>query len=340
MGVVSNKTMGVYMITLLLDGRGYVGSSVWCENRIVNHRRDLRKNRHPNRYLQAAFNKYGEEEFIFGVVERVFSKIWLRAREQAWILRTKAHSFNLSFDAWMSKDKVTVDERTHYRSSIHEYYAAPGNRERQSRLTKDGMTPEVCERLSVVQKERFNDPTKKAEFVAVHGSSKARLNHSLAAKKWTNDTTKNTKLIDWCTSEEKRKLTSITFKSWHSNPANLEARRLRAQKISISNKLISRPLVEKECPNCNVPFTVSYGNRSAVFCSKGCATSFRNRGVPKDKLAKLRVFWNPTGEQVTIVNLHQFCKQENLSYSGMCNAFLGRTASYKGWSSQPTGVLV
>ncbi len=78
-----NPVAGVYKI---IDGkdRVYIGSSVNMKNRISNHKRDLRNNRHSNKKLQRSWNKYGEEFFYFEELETC-SKADLIAREQYWL---------------------------------------------------------------------------------------------------------------------------------------------------------------------------------------------------------------------------------------------------------------
>jgi group I intron endonuclease len=63
-----NKKSGIYKIENILNKECCIGQSVNLRNRKVLHFCDLRKNRHKNRHLQNAFNKYGEESFIFEVI--------------------------------------------------------------------------------------------------------------------------------------------------------------------------------------------------------------------------------------------------------------------------------
>src|SRR6478736_7234599 len=58
----------VYDITNLINGRLYLGSSSNVIKRLGSHRRKLRQNCHDNIALQNAWNKYGEENFEFGLV--------------------------------------------------------------------------------------------------------------------------------------------------------------------------------------------------------------------------------------------------------------------------------
>lgn len=63
------KQCGVYKITCLCNGKIYIGSSNNIFKRWEHHRWALRHNEHNNKYLQNAWNKYGEENFRFEIVE-------------------------------------------------------------------------------------------------------------------------------------------------------------------------------------------------------------------------------------------------------------------------------
>jgi group I intron endonuclease len=74
----SNDTLklksGIYKIVNKVDGKYYVGRSCNIPKRWKTHKRDLLYNRHHNDYLQRAWNKYGEHNFEFVVVEYVKNK--------------------------------------------------------------------------------------------------------------------------------------------------------------------------------------------------------------------------------------------------------------------------
>lgn len=79
------RQSGIYTITNRETGRIYVGSAVRLGHRLWRHRWMLRKNQHPSVILQRAWNKYGEDAFVFAVAELVPDKANLIVREQSLI---------------------------------------------------------------------------------------------------------------------------------------------------------------------------------------------------------------------------------------------------------------
>jgi group I intron endonuclease len=60
---------GIYNIVNLVNGKIYIGSARNFVDRLDNHVSDLRNNKHGNGHLQASFNIYGEENFIFKIAK-------------------------------------------------------------------------------------------------------------------------------------------------------------------------------------------------------------------------------------------------------------------------------
>lgn len=85
---------GIYKIHNITNDHIYIGSANNCATRKNGHLSDLRKNKHPNSYLQRAFNKYGEKSFIFSVIEET-TKEALLEREQYWIDLAQAEESSL-----------------------------------------------------------------------------------------------------------------------------------------------------------------------------------------------------------------------------------------------------
>ena len=85
---------GIYEIVNLANGKRYIGSAVSIDRRWREHLRHLRAGKHKNRYLQAAWLKYGEGAFAFRVLaERAVAD--LIVQEQAHI-DAMAPEYNLS----------------------------------------------------------------------------------------------------------------------------------------------------------------------------------------------------------------------------------------------------
>jgi len=100
---------GVYVIRNKITGAVYVGSTSHdFRIRFKTHRKLLRRNQHDNAYLQNAWNKYGEVNFEFLIVESIdtASEAIVEA-EQRWInfyrQEAKVDCYNLRPEASSSK---------------------------------------------------------------------------------------------------------------------------------------------------------------------------------------------------------------------------------------------
>lgn len=60
---------GVYMITNIVNGKIYIGSSNDIKKRWAQHKRELKNGTHDNPHLQNAWNLYGESNFKFEILE-------------------------------------------------------------------------------------------------------------------------------------------------------------------------------------------------------------------------------------------------------------------------------
>lgn len=64
------KIPGIYKITNISTNDCYVGSSKDIHNRWKQHRYKLNHNKHHSKYLQNAWNKYGEAAFVMEILEQ------------------------------------------------------------------------------------------------------------------------------------------------------------------------------------------------------------------------------------------------------------------------------
>lgn len=75
----------VYKIINLTNAKFYVGSTVKIKERFRAHRRHLRAGNHHCPHLQHAWNKYGEDAFVFRVIATISDPAELHAVEQTFL---------------------------------------------------------------------------------------------------------------------------------------------------------------------------------------------------------------------------------------------------------------
>jgi group I intron endonuclease len=81
------KLCGIYKIQRVGSTDCYVGQAKNIFLRWNVHRHHLRKGKHHSPYFQNAFRKYGEEAFVFEIIELfdVYDRFAVTAAEQRWI---------------------------------------------------------------------------------------------------------------------------------------------------------------------------------------------------------------------------------------------------------------
>ena len=92
---------GIYKIINVVNNKFYVGSAEDFGRRKRIHWWRLRKGNHPNKYLQAAWNKYGESYFMFVIVEEHGAEVNILTAENVWLKEHvgKDYCYNLATDA-------------------------------------------------------------------------------------------------------------------------------------------------------------------------------------------------------------------------------------------------
>ena len=64
----SEQISACYRIVNLINKKIYIGSSIHIKSRWNAHKSLLKRNKHPNKYLQNAYNKHGKESFVFEII--------------------------------------------------------------------------------------------------------------------------------------------------------------------------------------------------------------------------------------------------------------------------------
>ena len=79
------KKFGIYKITCKVNNKIYIGSTEVCfKQRFKKHKQRLRNNYHENDYLQKSWNKYGEDNFVFEILEEISDKSKVKEIEESY----------------------------------------------------------------------------------------------------------------------------------------------------------------------------------------------------------------------------------------------------------------
>ena len=93
------STSGIYVLRCLPTGKVYVGSAESWLKRTRDHKNMLNRKKHINRYLQAAWDKYGPDNFVAELLEACVI-VDLREREDWWVNQLQSgdrrYGFNLA----------------------------------------------------------------------------------------------------------------------------------------------------------------------------------------------------------------------------------------------------
>lgn len=127
----------IYKIINLVNDKFYVGSTANKNERFRTHRNKLRRGVHHCAHLQASWNKYGEEKFVFRVVAEIPDGESLQAAEDLWLSEHvgKPHCFNTGIRSgapwrFAPKEKhpnfgkpVSEEQREQISQTLKEFYA-------------------------------------------------------------------------------------------------------------------------------------------------------------------------------------------------------------------------
>lgn len=92
------KKSGIYQIRNIKNNKIYIGQSRRIAYRKSQHRRELKDGKHYNQYLQRSFDKYGDEAFVFEVLEYCHEE-YLNERERYWIEKKESEYADKGYNA-------------------------------------------------------------------------------------------------------------------------------------------------------------------------------------------------------------------------------------------------
>lgn len=115
--MAKEKLIGIYSITNKINGKIYIGQSIDISHRWTVHKSHFNKGTHHNVYFQRAWDKYGQDNFEFNIVEKCISSE-LNSKEIYWIEKHNSNNNNLGYNLTFGGDantELTDDLREIYR---------------------------------------------------------------------------------------------------------------------------------------------------------------------------------------------------------------------------------
>lgn len=142
--------IGIYSIVCLKNSKIYIGQSKHIEVRWLEHKDELKKGTHQNKHLQNAWNKYGENSFVFSVIEEC-EEDNLTKREQYWIDYYGGINSKNTYNFRQAGSKGTMSKETLKKMSeaTKRLRQNPEWVEKNAQAIRDSWTPERRKQMSI-----------------------------------------------------------------------------------------------------------------------------------------------------------------------------------------------
>lgn len=172
--MLSTFKSGVYVCRNLVNGKVYVGSSVYVANRIKFHKTALRSGYCHNCHLQSAWNKYGESSFEFRLLENCPPELCIE-REQVWIDKLQAsnrlHGYNLAPRARNTLGlKMTETAKANMSKAMQKISGDISARMKGNKNGKNNTKPKSEEhkaKIRAASQKQWADPEARARMSAI-----------------------------------------------------------------------------------------------------------------------------------------------------------------------------
>lgn len=147
------KICGIYCIENIINNKKYIGWAINIYKRWSKHKSELRGNYHKNKYLQNAWNKYGEEYFNFWIIQECEIDL-LQSMEIYWIVYYKSFfkdkgGYNLTRGG---------DGQTGMNGELAPMYGKHHTEETKKKMSKSSkgqiMSIEARKKMSISQSQR------------------------------------------------------------------------------------------------------------------------------------------------------------------------------------------
>ena len=153
---------GIYMIKNKINNKIYIGQASDIYHRWDEHVRALRGQYHHNQHLQRAWNKYGETNFEFNIVEEC-DEYELNAREMYWI--AVYNSYSNGYNQTEGGDGIrgfthTDETKQKISSAAKERLSVAANHPMYGKKHSE----ESRTKMSAAQIKRFENPEQRAKI--------------------------------------------------------------------------------------------------------------------------------------------------------------------------------
>ena len=173
----------IYRITNMANDHYYIGSAESFERRKWQHTYALKRGEHKNPRLQAAWNKYGPDMFVFEVLEELAAGVNLLQVEDMWLVqhvgRPDCYNINPSAESPRSGIVLSVEAKANI-SKGRKGKAAGENHYRYGQTVSE----EVRAKIGAAQKGKPKAPGRKVSE-AGRAKIKANIEAGRSHKHWT-----------------------------------------------------------------------------------------------------------------------------------------------------------
>lgn len=134
--------IGIYCISNTVNGKKYVGQSRNIKERWRHHVCLLDANKHDNKHLQYAWNKYGRDAFEFSILETFENDKLLDDAEMDWIskLNSFEDGYNMTLGGGGQAGRYLTAEQREHLSRINTGSLNPNYGLKRSEATKKKMS--------------------------------------------------------------------------------------------------------------------------------------------------------------------------------------------------------
>ena len=148
---------GIYKITNTINKKVYVGQSENLNTRYSKHLYRIKRNEHHNEHLQRSFDKYGEDKFIYEILEETEDLSLMDLRERFWI---DYYGGINSDDTYNLKDPLLNEHNDYVKSKL-------------SKINTGENNPNYGNKWSDKQRKKMSESRKGKNWEELYGKKKS-----------------------------------------------------------------------------------------------------------------------------------------------------------------------